>query len=568
MVDLAAIEVLTSALHFGDGYRAKGLDLRAATVNTDFTMDRLHVAGDLRFAGARCVAGVRLRECTIWGSVDFSAATVGSALDLAETYVKGTLRLTDAKAEELVIEMCDVGTVAAERIHIASWTAGTRCRVRGELQLDEARFGGPVAFGGACVDGNVAWESSKCDDQVQLLGVTVRGDASFSHSTFEGDVLCNGGVFEGDLDFIRCVFKRDWSTAGARCGGKLWCNASRFESAGGVGKMRVEKEFFLGESTWMEPASFDIETPVVRADRADFRASFDLITNASVSLENVRFGPGSRVRGGLFWTMEGGRGVVTASGEAPLAKIRTLRGTDVTNLVLAHVDLSRCRLANAHNLDKLRFDGRVVHASQPPQRRWSRRRTLFEEHIWRSRHGYVGWHSETEEEHLYWGTPSASAIASMYRALRKGQEDAKDTAGAADFYYGEMEMRRLARRAEMYIASGERRWAEWTTATAEHALLWLYWAVSGYGLRAWRALAALVVVLLAASVIFRYAGFPGDTHTYAASLRFSVQSAMSLLRGTDEPLTPTGEWVALALRLLGPLLFGLALLAVRGRVRR
>jgi hypothetical protein len=33
----------------------------------------------------------------------------------------------------------------------------------------------------------------------------------------------------------------------------------------------------------------------------------------------------------------------------------------------------------------------------------------------------------------------------LYRALRKGREDAKDEPGAADFHYGEMEMRRHAR---------------------------------------------------------------------------------------------------------------------------
>jgi hypothetical protein len=34
----------------------------------------------------------------------------------------------------------------------------------------------------------------------------------------------------------------------------------------------------------------------------------------------------------------------------------------------------------------------------------------------------------------------------LYRALRKGREDTKDEPEAADFYYGEVEMRRLARR--------------------------------------------------------------------------------------------------------------------------
>ena len=37
---------------------------------------------------------------------------------------------------------------------------------------------------------------------------------------------------------------------------------------------------------------------------------------------------------------------------------------------------------------------------------------------------------------------SPGAVAVLYRALRKSREDAKDEPGAADFYYGEMEMRR------------------------------------------------------------------------------------------------------------------------------
>jgi hypothetical protein len=70
-------------------------------------------------------------------------------------------------------------------------------------------------------------------------------------------------------------------------------------------------------------------------------------------------------------------------------------------------------------------------------------------------------------------------IAAIYRALRKGREDEKDEPGAADFYYGEMEMRR----------------PDPTRTRAERAILWLYWLVSGYGLRATRALASLFVTL-------------------------------------------------------------------------
>jgi hypothetical protein len=40
--------------------------------------------------------------------------------------------------------------------------------------------------------------------------------------------------------------------------------------------------------------------------------------------------------------------------------------------------------------------------------------------------------------------PTPAQAAAAYRALRKSREDNKDEPGAADFYYGEMEMRRHA----------------------------------------------------------------------------------------------------------------------------
>jgi hypothetical protein len=86
-----------------------------------------------------------------------------------------------------------------------------------------------------------------------------------------------------------------------------------------------------------------------------------------------------------------------------------------------------------------------------------------------------------------------------YRALRKGREDRKDEPGAADFYYGEMEMRRQGPfRHEAKPAPGSRR----ATPGGERLILWLYWLVSGYGLRASRALIALVVTVVVFAFLF------------------------------------------------------------------
>ncbi|MER7198160.1 hypothetical protein [Streptomyces sp. CB01635] len=76
--------------------------------------------------------------------------------------------------------------------------------------------------------------------------------------------------------------------------------------------------------------------------------------------------------------------------------------------------------------------------------------------------------------------------APVYRALRKGFEDGKNEPGAADFYYGEMEMRHRDRTG---------------TTRAERGLLHGCWLLSGYGLRAVRALGWLAVAMAGAITV-------------------------------------------------------------------
>ena len=125
--------------------------------------------------------------------------------------------------------------------------------------------------------------------------------------------------------------------------------------------------------------------------------------------------------------------------------------------------------------------------------------------------------------------------------------------GPGDFF-GEMEMRRLDK----------------TSPRAERATLWLYWVVSGYGLRSLRALASLLVTIVLFAFLFRRFGFDPPVG-YTRALLFSAESTSSLFRvpeTSNTTLTQTGEGLQIALRLLGPLFFGLALLSLRGRVRR
>lgn len=145
----------------------------------------------------------------------------------------------------------------------------------------------------------------------------------------------------------------------------------------------------------------------------------------------------------------------------------------------------------------------------------------------------------------------AEHLAAIYRGLRKAREDGKDEPGAADFYYGEMEMRRLSRE----------------TAWGERVVLYLYWLTSGYGLRSLRAFAWLAFVTLITALLFQLFGFKTSEPSFWDSLIYTAQSTISLPT-RPQPLYRTGEVLRIALRLSGPVLLGLALLAVRSRVKR
>jgi hypothetical protein len=157
---------------------------------------------------------------------------------------------------------------------------------------------------------------------------------------------------------------------------------------------------------------------------------------------------------------------------------------------------------------------------------------------------------------------SPGLVAGLYRALRKGREDAKDEPGAADFYYGEMEMRRHDHGATGDGGSGSR-------GRATRSVLFAYWLVSGYGLRTWRSLTALAVVTVLLAVAFHFVGFtrPPEPPSYWTSLLFAFRSTISLTDNQVE-LTAWGSFFQALLRITGPVLLALTLLALRGRVKR
>ena len=249
----------------------------------------------------------------------------------------------------------------------------------------------------------------------------------------------------------------------------------------------------------------------------------------------------------------------------PQAQLISLRGTDTFNLTLSGIDLSDCLFATTAHLDQLGLDGTVTFASTPRDGylRWlrSRRQMIIEEHHWRSQHlKYSSWCKSVNHP-----MSSASAvviqepevIAVIYRSLRKSQEDSKNEPGAADFYYGEMEMRRHSK---------NRNAAEWL-------IIVTYWLFSGYGLRAIRAMAALLASVLIVALLMQRFGYRDNFHpAFRDSLLSDGQAILSLSlnfgRISQITLTRWGELLRILIRIFGPVFIALALLSIRNRIKR
>jgi hypothetical protein len=363
---------------------------------------------------------------------------------------------------------------------------------------------------------------------------------------------------------------------------------TRFEKAANLeyARFSLGKRLIISRSQFAERVGLRVESAALDCRSSLFADGAEMDVAAdTVAIEDCRFGRYSLIR---------------ASGERP-PRLLSLRRTDVEHLHLYHLDLSPCRFAEAGNLDKLVIEGPLRMAAPPPPRWATRRRLIADEWHWRAKTsswlvktarsraktagwraktagwlaktaswhmpGPATWHDAEIDPHVDLANPTvltATEIASIYRALRKGREDKKDEPGAGDFYYGELEMRRLSgQQPDSHDAENAAR----PTFGAERLVLWLYWAVSGYGLRAARAIIALAVTILLGALALSLWGYPHGQGYGRASL-FALESSISLLRAPSQQLTATGEVIQILLRLTGPLFFGLALLSLRGRVKR
>lgn len=497
-----------------------------------------------------------------------------------------------------------------------------------------ATFQGEANFSSATFTGGADFSNAVFEDRANFKSVTFGQSADFIATTFRRHTSFDSGTrFEGSANFSWARFHDAWFSSSlflqeasfhaatfeglARFDGTIFrrsvhFSAASFEQARLLGPMVIRNELVLTEASFRRRVLVYASCATACCQGTQFLDGVHLqLSWAQVVLDDAALAGPSLLSGSQPSDEEVFSAIWERLAPPPRAerwrpRLLSLRRADVAGLTISNIDLRACRFAGAHNLDRLRIEGQSLFASTPRNWRWTRRQTLAEEHHWRSvsrsvrgRKGRtipfrsktdIGWYQPDcrPPDWLYAEQLDPLQLAALYRTLRKGREDTKDEPGAADFYYGEMELRRHA-----LVAEARRAWqghsvGQWIAFGTEAIIVWLYWLLSGYGLRAWRAIAASGVTLLLFALLFSYGGgfdtspttrnataghvSTNTTQVVDTSLGgavvFGARTAVGLGGEQQSALTRRGEILQIGLRVIVPVLLGLALLSIRGRIKR
>lgn len=366
--------------------------------------------------------------------------------------------------------------------------------------------------------------------------------------------------FDAEVDFQDVVFEKEANFS-----------QTSFTGARRLGPFRANGAVHLDSVTFARRATIEAVASLLTCVDAKFQAGAQIYCGegTKVILDGADFDSpsilaGRRLSVGFDIEDEDPSDPATAQGDinnsaGALPILMSIRQANVGQLTIGSMDLRSCRFKGAHNLNGLRIDNDCSFAHVPSGGWRTSRELIAEERLWRCRaakpsgkriHAWHRWLADSRradwsrisyqriEGDLSDVTPRAVEVWSIYRSLRKGREDNGDSPGAADFYYGEMEMRKAHAREEVLLHFSQHELGASIAASVEYGILFLYWLLSGYSLRAWRAIAALVILTLSSSLVILYFGLQPriDTESFGASFLYVIGVLVNL-----QPSQPQGS---------------------------
>ncbi|MFD7614207.1 pentapeptide repeat-containing protein [Streptomyces sp. NPDC059828] len=551
--------------------------------------------GDAVFSGAQFSGDTWFDQAQFGGVAAFRGAQFSGSAQFNETRFSGSAYFNETQfsvsASFDQVQFSGIAWFRDAQFPFGAWFGGAQ--FSGDTQFDLAQFSELAWFRDAQFSSKASFCNAQFSCTARFDQVQFFGDAQFASAQFPDGARFGGAQFSGDAWFGGAQFSRS-----------AWFDGVRFEGVSVLGPLVCAERVVLSGAVFVLPVTLEIAAATVVCARTRWESTAVMrLRYADVDLGHaVLTAPTAVVVHPTPFTHEDSAvGAALLTGADPQnprppdrVRVLSVQGVDAAHLVLTDTDLTACLFSGAFHLDQIRLEGRTTFDDTPRGRHWrgirpiryTRRRTLAEEHHWRAHtlgEG-SGWHRPDPPDPAH--TSDSVDVAALYRQLRKAFEDGKNEPGAADFYYGESEMRR-------HDLTG--------TAKGERRLLWGYWLLSGYGLRASRAFTWLFASMTLTVLLLMGVGLPsqdpdpatrGTVHGSKISLTTKAPDAVLegkwpqrwswkraekatrvavnsvVFRSSGQNLTTAGTYIEMTSRLLEPTLLALGVLAIRGRIKR
>jgi len=342
--------------------------------------------------------------------------------------------------------------------------------------------------------------------------------ADFSWATFEKEVDFRVATFEKRATFLEVNFQ-----------GKAFFNGATFQEEVSFEVATFEGEASFGSATFKDKAIF---RDVIFKEKADF---------FSATFENEADFTRGTFEGDVFFIGWDEHRLFSDKFPSYFSSVRFVQH-----------ELVRFERVNLSRVSFIQTDLRKVQFVNVQWHRTAGRDSLFAERKvvekWKKEKKRK---EETKEE--------MQLVEDLYRQLKQNFEENRNWETAGDFHYGEMEMKRKRR------------------SFLRDPFLWLYWFLSGYSERVWRALGCLVFFWVGFGLFYWLSGM--DTSGFHSSMPPTSQSRIfssflySLKVITFQGpylvlLNPLGLWIQTIESIFGAIQIALLVLALRQRLRR
>lgn len=399
----------------------------------------------------------------------------------------------------------------------------------------------------------------------KFIGATFAGDADFVNATFINGADFSGANFIDTAFFNDSTFSRKADFRKASFMGKVDFTKATFD--------KMERAFFF-EATFMEAADFRGATfegkaifQGARFNEVDFSwakfrkdvSFYETIFKNDANFLLVTFSE----RASFNWAVIEGRMAfhrlnLPKDGESPLsvfqAEFQYLQFRTGGVLRFQDLSLAHCKFEET-DLRQMEFHHVQWH-------HYRGRQAVYDEVLLRQEEKDYPWfwrwlfYAESHADTPSSWTDKYGEVERLYRDLQENYERARDYKKMGDFHYGEMEMHRRA---------SKWRW---------FPFYWynLYWFLSGYGERPFRALSCLAGFLAVLPLAIWFLGMDislqGQPPGFWESFSFMFEKA-TLQRPAPPPdLNLLGRFISYLGLLLIPGQTALFLLALRNRLGR